>query len=170
MDATPQSTDIFQNEKMPPAYGMLKTLTMLTFIGCALAYIFIFVGIADWGNYEKRLVEAQKLEEESRDNEVASKIMQGSAEVIKKSHEHRYVVTATSLIFTTMCLFGAMRMRKLRKSGYPIYVIGELAPLAVSGVLLGFSFFGGIVMAISAVFALLFVILYTTQRKYMIYD
>lgn len=168
MEQTPQSTDLFQNNQ-PPEYGMLKTLTVLTFIGCALAYIFLFVGIADWGNYEKRLAEAQKMEEEMRDK-VGSKIMAGSVEMTKKSHEHRYVLVGSSLIFTTMCLIGAMRMRKLKKSGYPIYVIGELAPLLVSAILIGFSFFGGIVMAVSAIFALLFVILYTTQRKYLIHN
>lgn len=170
MEQQPRATDLFQNEQQPPQYGMLKTLTVLTFIGCALAYIFLFVGIADWGNYEKNLADAQKEMDKIRDNETASKIADGTIEYMKKSHEHRYVITATSLLFTTMCLIGAMRMRKLKKSGYPIYLIGELAPLAVSGALLGFSFFGGIMMAVSAFFAILFVILYTTQRKYLIYN
>jgi hypothetical protein len=59
-------------------------------------------------------------------------------------------------------------MRKLKKSGYPIYVIGELAPIAVTAALVGFSLVGGIATAFSAIIALLFVILYTTQRKHLV--
>ena len=169
MEQSPQSTELFQNERMP-VYGMLKTLTVLTFIGCAIAYISLIITIADWGNYEKNLAEAQRMEEQMSENETAARIVKGSVEIVQKSHEHRYILAATGFIFTTMCLIGAMRMRKLRKSGYPIYLIGELAPLVVSGALLGFSFFGGLIMAFSAFFALLFVILYTTQRKYLVYN
>jgi len=169
MEQTPRATDLFQNEHQLPQYGMLKTLTVLTFIGCALAYISILYNLTTWGNYEKELASLQKMEAEMEGNGMAHRIAENSIEIFKKTHENRYVLAATNLIFTTMCLVGAMRMRKLRKSGYPIYLIGELAPLAVSAALIGFSFFGGIVMAVSAFFALLFVILYTTQRKYLIY-
>jgi hypothetical protein len=170
MEQTPRSTDLFQNEQQPPQYGMLKTLTVLTFIGCALAYLSIVVNVTQWGNYEKDLAAAQKEAEKYHGDETMKAITEGSVEMIKKSHEHRYVMAVTSLIFTTMCLIGAMRMRKLRKSGFPFYVIGELAPVAITAALLGFSFFGGMVTAITAFFAILFVILYATQRKYLIYN
>lgn len=169
MEQTQRSTDLFNEQQQPPQYGMLKTLTVLTFIGCALAYISIAMNVADWANYEKNLADTQKELEKMRDNETAAKIMDGTIDFIKKSHEHRYVLLGTNLIFTTLCLVGAMRMRKLRKSGYPIYLVGELAPLAVSAGLIGFNFFGSVLMAVTAFFALLFVILYTTQRKYLIY-
>jgi hypothetical protein len=139
----------------------------LTFIGCALAYISLFVSVARWGNYEQDLADAQKMEEKMAGD---SKLMEGSVEMVKKTHENRYAIAATNLVFTTFCLVGALRMRKLRKSGYPLYLVGELAPLAVSAALLGFNLFGGIVLALTAFFALLFVILYTTQRKYLIYS
>ena len=169
MNNPPQAADLFQEQK-PQGYGMLKTLTVLTFIGCAIAYIGLILNIASWNDYERDLAEAQELEERMADSEVASRIMQGSVEMLQKSHEHRYVLAAATFIFTTMCLIGAMRMRMLRKSGYPIYVIGELAPLVITAILLGFGFLGGIVMAVSLVFAALFVVLYTTQRKYLVND
>ena len=169
MKNPPQATDLFQ-EQRPQGYGMLKTLTILTFIGCAIAYIFLILEIASWNDYERQLAEAQEIEARMAGNEVASRFTQGSVEMIQKSHEHRYLLAAATFLFTTMCLIGAMRMRRLKKSGYPIYVIGELAPLIISAVLLGFGFLGGIVMAVSLVFALMFVILYTTQRKYMVYN
>ena len=166
MNPTPQATDIFR-EDATPNYGMLKTLTVLTFIGCAIAYIGLIISIAGWGDYEKQLAQAQDAQEKMGSSGMG-KFMQGSVEIIQKSHEHRYILAATGFIFTTLCLLGVMRMRQLRKSGFPLYVVGEVAPLLVSAVLLGFTFFGGIAMALSAVFTLLFVILYSTQRKYLV--
>jgi hypothetical protein len=169
MKNPPQATDLFQDQK-PQGYGMLKVLTTLTFIGCAIAYIFLILDIASWDDYKRQLVEAQETEARLADSEVASRIMQGSVEMIQRSHEHRYVLAATGFLFTTLCVMGAVRMRRQRKSGYLFYVIGELSPLVVSAVLLGFGFLGGIVMAVSVVFAFLFVILYATQRKYLVYN
>ena len=147
---------------------MLKTLTVLTFIGCGLAYIGLIYNAAMWGDYEKQLKDAMDAADKLRDSGMG-KFADDTVEVVKKSHEYRYILAASGLIFTTLCLIGATQMRKLKKSGYPLYVIGEIAPLAVNGILIGFSFFGSILMAISGVIALLFVILYTTQRKYLIY-
>ena len=168
MNTPVQSSDILQGDQ-EPQYGSLKTLTLLTFIGCAISYIVLFYGIATWGNYEQDLVKTQEAMEKMEGSSIG-KYMEGTVEMMKKSHEHRYVLSGTGLLFTTLCLLGAMRMRKLQKSGYALYVIGELAPLVVSSILIGFSFFGGIVMALTALFAILFVILYSAQRKYLIYS
>jgi hypothetical protein len=62
-----------------------------------------------------------------------------------------------------------MQMRKLKKSGYTLYVIGEIIPVILTPILLGFSLLGGISMAIGGIVAIVFVILYSTQRKYLIH-
>src|SRR5688572_19782990 len=103
MNNPPQATDLFQDQR-PQGYGMLKTLTMLTFIGCAIAYIGLILNVISWNDYERQLAEAQEIEEHMADNEAASHLIQGSAEMIQKSHEHRYVLAAATFIFTTMCL------------------------------------------------------------------
>jgi hypothetical protein len=59
-------------------------------------------------------------------------------------------------------------MRKLKKSGYLLYVIGELAPLIITAVILGFSLMGGMAILFSGIVAIVFVILYSTQRKYLV--
>jgi hypothetical protein len=62
-----------------------------------------------------------------------------------------------------------MQMRNLKKQGYLIYVIGELLPILSFAIFIGFGgLFGGIAMMFSTLFALLFIILYTTQRKYLV--
>lgn len=167
MNNLPQSSDLFQ-EQPSRQHDILNTLTMLTFIGCAIGYIGLLLNISSWKDYENRLAEARQMEEELSNSEVGSNLLKGSAELLERSHEHRYVLAGSALLFTTMCLVGAMRMRKRRKSGYPIYVIGELAPLVISAALLGFGFFNGVLMLLSAIVAVVFVILYTLQRKHLV--
>jgi hypothetical protein len=168
MESTNPSPDLF-NEPRAQQTNTLKTLTILTFIGCGLSYISLLFNIATWSNYEKQLADAQDAQEKFSDNEMASRMMEGSVEMLQKSHQYRYILLASGLIFTTMCLVGALQMRKLKKSGYPIYVVGEIAPLLVTGILIGFNFFGSIILGLSGLFALIFVILYTRQRKHLIY-
>lgn len=167
MEATPQPADLFNAQ--PPQSGTLKTLTTLTFVGCGLSYLSFLFNITSWGSYEKQLADAERMQDKMLDNEMIAKISEGSIEMIKRSHEYRYIILASGLLFTTLCLIGALRMRKLQKSGYPLYVIGEIAPLIVTSVLLGFTLLGGVITIITAIVTLLFVILYTNQRKYLIY-
>lgn len=162
MESTQQTSDLF-NEQQPVNYGMLKVLTVLTFIGCGFAYIGLCIGAARWGSYEQDLASAQDAQERLG-NTWFSKFFSGSVEMMQKAHEYRYILFGTGLLFTTMCLIGAIQMRKLKKSGFPIYLFGELGPLVVTAILLGvgFSFYA------SSVFTVLFVILYATQQKLLI--
>lgn len=158
--------DILTEPKKLP--GMLNVLTILTYIGCALAYISLIVNYFTWSNYEKQYAEMEEMKDRMTDNDLASNMMQGSLEMMQKSYENRYILLVSGLLFTTMCLIGAMQMRKLKKSGFLIYTIGELAPVVITGALIGFSLVGGLTVVVTSIFALLFVILYATQRKYLV--
>ena len=114
------------------------------------------------------MAEMEEMQDKVGDNELATKMMEGSIEMLHKTHDYRYILLLSGILFTTLCLIGALQMRKLKKSGYTLYVVGELTPLILSAVLLGFSFLGSITIAISALFAIVFVILYSTQRKYLV--
>lgn len=164
----PTSTDLFNEQQAPKGLpGMLNVLTILTFIRCGYDYIMLLIGAFA----QKDPAEQREQMEEMQDKIQGSgmeKFTEGAMEMAQKSWENRYILLASGLIFTTMCLIGALQMRKLKKSGFPIYVIGEVAPIVISAVLIGFSLVGGIMTIVSSVFALLFVILYATQRKYLI--
>jgi hypothetical protein len=157
------------NEQPQGLPGMLNTLTILTFIGCGLAYISTIYSFFTSGNYEKQMAELEEAQEKLGDNEMANNMMQGSIEMLEKTHEYRYILLLSGILFTTLCLVGALQMRKLKKSGYPLYVIGEITPVILTAALLGFSLVGGITMAVSGIVAIVFVILYSTQRKYLIH-
>lgn len=164
---TNQNND-FLTEPSRGLPGMLNGLTILTFIGCGLSYIGTIYGFFQSNNIEKRQAEMEEMQEKLGDGSFGAKMMEGSLEAMQKSYDYRYVLLITGLLFTTMCLIGAMQMRKLKKSGYTIYVIGELAPIVVSLALMGFSLMGGLTALLGGIFAIVFVILYTTQRKYLV--
>jgi hypothetical protein len=163
------SGDLFdgQAKRLP---GMLNVLTILTFIGCGLSYLGLIVSIFTNANFEKQKAQMEDLQDQMGETGgLAGDIMKGSMDVAQKTYDNRHILLVSGLLFTTMCLIGALQMRKLKKSGYPIYVIGELAPIIISGALIGFSsLIGSATLILTSVFAILFVILYTTQRKHLV--
>ncbi|MGZ8537679.1 MAG: hypothetical protein ACXWV9_05405 [Flavisolibacter sp.] len=159
--------DLFEQQRQQELPGMLNVLTILTFIGCAIAYLSVLYGYYTSFNYQSDLVDLQRMRDESGENSVAYKIAEGSIEIAKSGYENRYLLLISGLIFTTMCLIGALQMRKRKKVGFTIYTIGELAPLIISAIIYGFSLFGSFMVLFSSVFAILFVILYATQLKHM---
>jgi hypothetical protein len=168
METTNQTNDLFDQQQPKTLPGMLNFLTILTFIGCAIAYIGAIMGFFSAANYEKQLADMEEMQDKMGDNELASRMMEGSAEMLQKTYDYRYILLLSGILFTTLCLVGALQMRKLKKSGYTLYLIGELAPIILTAALIGFSLTGGIMILISSFFAILFVILYTTQRKYLV--
>jgi hypothetical protein len=168
METTNQTNDLFDQQQPKTLPGMLNVLTILTFIGCGLAYISTIISFFSAANYEKQMADMEDMQDKLGDSELASRMMEGSVEMLQKTYDYRYIILLSGLLFTTLCLVGALQMRKLKKSGYTLYVIGELAPIIVTAALIGFSLTGGIMILLSSIFAVLFVILYTTQRKYLV--
>ncbi len=168
METTNQTNDLFDQQQPKTLPGMLNVLTILTFIGCGIAYIGTIISFFSAANYEKQVADMEDMQDKMGDSELASRMMQGSMEMLQKTYEYRYILLLSGILFTTLCLVGALQMRKLKKSGYTLYLIGELAPVILTAALIGFSLTGGIMILFSAIFAILFVILYTTQRKYLV--
>lgn len=167
MDGTHQNPDLFdqQTKELP---GMLNVLTILTFIGCGLSYLNVLYGFFSSSNYEEQVAKIEEMQDNmGGDNEMASKMMEGTLLMMEKAYEYRYILLLSGLLFTTLCLVGALQMRRLKKSGYFLYITGELVPLLLYAVLMGFSFTSGMTLAVTGLFAIVFVILYTTQRKYL---
>ncbi|MDB5196127.1 MAG: hypothetical protein JWP88_497 [Flaviaesturariibacter sp.] len=174
-NTAPASSDILQNQIPPEKPGMLNVLTILTFIGCAFSYIFSIFGALNSSNYEtqhEKLLDAQEKAGSSgfARNMIDKSLetLENNAAAIDRMHDYRYIILVLGLLFTTLCLLGALQMRKLKKSGYPIYVIGEIAPLVVSVAFSGFMMFSNVFGYIMIAIPVLFVILYTSQRKYLV--
>jgi hypothetical protein len=74
-----------------------------------------------------------------------------------------------NLLGSALCLFGALMMWKLKKSGFYIYVLGQLLPLIASFGLMGGLSSSGLpgLSIIAAIFPVTFVILYAVNLKHL---
>jgi hypothetical protein len=148
--------------------SMLNVLTILTYIGCAIGAI-----SAIWGYFSAamayKVYENLGTTETKTENKALDSIISGAQEMTKKAYDNRLMILVFGLVGIALCFYGAMQMRNLKKQGYLIYVIGELLPLVSFAVFIGFgNLLGAISMVFTVLFAVVFIILYTTQRKELI--
>ncbi len=150
----------------------LNVLTILTFIGCAiqlLSSIWSFITAEETYRNKDKLIEQMNSGEMP---EFAKKMMGDPAQfdaLITASYENRIPILLIGVISITLCFWGALQMRKLKKQGYLIYVIGELMPFLSMALFIGGVAFSGAGFYISAAIAILFILLYTSQRKHLVY-
>jgi len=164
-------SDSFETETTGPEYGSLKTLTILTFIGSgigALGSIWQFIN-ADKG------VEA--LEKVVNDPDTFNKLPDfakkfyspEAIEAARVAASNKFPLFLVAIIGIALCVFGAIQMRKLKQQGYYLWLIGEIFPVIGSFIFLGkASMAGGVMVYVIYGILLLFIILYTLQRKYLI--
>jgi len=89
-------------------------------------------------------------------------------ETASKGLQYATTISAISLISALVVLVGVIMMWKLKKTGFWIYIVGEIAPVIASFLLIGLSgFFGGAMAMIGLIFPVLFIILYGLNVKYM---
>ena len=158
----------FGNEKLPTT---LNVLTILTFIGSGLA---ILSSLWSFASAKTSMDTKDAVMEKMNSPEMpgfAKAMMPDPAhfeEMITKSYENRIPILLIGLVAVALCIAGAMQMRKRKKQGYLIYVIGELLPFVAMISFIGIftlTTAGGIIgMGI----ALLFIILYTTQKRHLV--
>jgi hypothetical protein len=86
----------------------------------------------------------------------------------QKNYENRVPITLIGVLGIGLCFFGALQMRKLKMQGYYLYLVGEILPLIGSVIFLGMASLSGVPGIITIVFLLLFILLYTLQRKYLV--
>ena len=144
---------------------MLNVLTILTFIGCGISAI-----LGTWGLLHAKASYDQLAASNLNDNP-AYGIMQrlyggDPVETTRISYENRLPLFLLGLIGWALCTYGALQMRKLKKPGYYIYLIGEVLPI-LSTFLFFEKFAGGIFYIFSYCLLGLFIILYSTQVKYL---
>jgi hypothetical protein len=88
--------------------------------------------------------------------------------MITKSYENRIPIVLLSLVAVALCFYGALQMRKQKKLGFTLYVIGELLPFLTSFLFIGAFALTGFAMYFGTAIALLFILLYFLQRKHLV--
>ena len=87
--------------------------------------------------------------------------------MLAKAIDNKIPIIAINLVGIALCVFGAIEMRKLKKQGYFLWLIGEVLPIIATSIFLPVFF--NTVFAYFLIFPLLFIILYTVQRKNLKY-
>ena len=159
------SINDYESEKLPTG---LNVLTILTFIGsgfAVLSSLWSFMKAKE--SYETR----DKVMEQMSSAKMPAWIkgmmpdMAHFEEMVTKSYENRIPILLLSLIAATLCIVGAIQMRKRKKQGYLLYIVGELLPFFIIAFFIGMFSFSGIGFMIGISFTVLFILLYTMQRK-----
>jgi hypothetical protein len=146
----------------PPAKklpDMLNVLTILTFIGCGIG---LLSSIYSYFTICKQA--SEMMGKMGEDNPMAS-MMSSMVDFMQKSCEMKLPVLIMSLVSVVLCFIGAMQMRKLKRTGFFVYLVGEIAAPVAMLLMVGGG--GGIMMTISFIFPVVFVILYATQLKHL---
>ena len=143
---------------------VLNVLTILTFIGSGLGII-----SAIWGFARAKASYDQIASMNLDQMPDLAKRMMGSdpVEMARKSLENRLPILLMALIGCALCIYGAIQMRNLKKTGFSIYVIGEVLPFVSSLLFLGTGALMGFAGLIGALIVVVFIILYASQLKYL---
>lgn len=152
-------------QKLPQ---MLNVLTILTYIGCGIGLI-----SALWSYFTAessyKAYQLLKTDPSLTENNPAAKLLSGAADMIKRSYENRLPIMLLSIAGVALCFYGAMQMRNLKRQGFLIYLVGQIMPIVSFAIFIGFgNIVGSLSVVFSVLFAAVFVILYGTQRKYLV--
>jgi len=153
----------FQTQALPRG---LNVLTILTFIGCAIGAVF---SMATPWLMKFSLNMINKAAETGTDltpKQIAD--MEISKKVIELTQSNMVPLISIGILGIILCFIGAFMMRKLKKDGFWIYVGGQVLPIIGSLALLGMAQFTGATSYIMFLIPVVFIILYSMQRKYLV--
>ncbi|MBI4930332.1 MAG: hypothetical protein HY841_06185 [Bacteroidetes bacterium] len=155
----------------PKRPTFLTVLCILTYVGVGLGIVMSVV--AWWGMHAAQaMMDATSSMAEGMTEAAGTDMssIPGMGDAMAEANaaiKWANVTLIVSIVGALLCLVGALQMWKLKKMGFFIYVVGELAPVIATAVLLGGSAFGGMSLVMGAVFPVLFVILYGLNLKHM---
>ncbi|HOA38936.1 MAG TPA: hypothetical protein PKJ36_11075 [Flavihumibacter sp.] len=155
-----------ETKKLP---SLLNVLTILTFIGSAYA---ILSSLWNFSQGRKGVDDLEKLQDSGQLDNAPEfvKKMAGPEmlELAKKMYENRVPLLIITLVGCALCIYGAMQMRKLNKSGFYLYTIGEIFPIVAAMIFVGGGMMTGMMgILFSLLIPVVFVALYASQLKYM---
>lgn len=161
----------FQENKLSrPTF--LTVLCILTFIGSGwgiLSQLFALLGssLVDSSTQIEQYSAAMDSIEDAGTASFLSGLLSSSQEVLQATLMYARQIAVISLVLSTLSLLGAILMFKLRRIGFWIYSAAQVLMLFVTPYFAGFSMLIVVGMLFSALFTILFIILYAVNLKYM---
>jgi hypothetical protein len=141
----------------------ITVLCILTWIGCGIGLIASVMGYFAVQTAGAMMDVASASDPDAMSNMSS---MPGMEEAMN-SMKYAGISLGIGILGIILCFAGSMMMWKLKKTGFYIYVAGQIIPLVVSAVLIGASAFGGFALVMGAIFPIAFIIMYAVNLKYM---
>lgn len=156
------SQDDHEKPKIPTG---LNVLTIFTFIGCVWE---LYNNVKNFSGGRKALEEFEKAQDKLAEAPAWARKFAGPEvhEMMVKALENRIPLFIIGMVGTVLCFYGALQMRKLKKEGYILWLVGEVLPYIGTAIFLPVFF--NTIFIYFAIIPLLFIILYTMQRKHLI--
>lgn len=158
------STDYLDDLAAKKIPSILNTLTILTYIGCGLALL-SSIASPFLMNYSKQIMDKALTQEGLSDAQIT--YLQKTKAALEITQHYIVPIVAIGIIGVVLCFVGAFMMRKLKKDGYWLYIAGEVLPILTTIILLGQYAYIDWKSLATYVFPVLFIILYSSQRKYL---
>lgn len=150
-------------ETTPNRPTFLTVLCILTFVGCAMA-----LGSAIYGYFTVQTSAAVlDTSMQGMDGVGQTGMMSELQNTMQKAVDNALPNLIISVVCALLCLFGAIQMWKLQKSGFYIYCVGEIIP-PIAGFFLGAGgMIGSIGIAVGLLLAGVWITLYAVNLKHM---
>ncbi len=143
----------------------INVLTILTFIGSGILFLLSFVmkPLMKWSmSFMDKAIESGK-EFSAKEMESMSK----AKEAYALMESNWMVLLISSIICIALCVAGAIMMRKLKKDGYWLYLVGEIAPYIINFVIMGKTAYSNWTSYLGLLIPITFIILYTVNKKHL---
>lgn len=142
---------------------MLNVVTILTFIGSGLAILMSSYRLITKTKQIDSLNDTIVLLEKSDSQNF---LMDSALQGIKLNIEHFTLLNSVSILAGIICIIGAILIRKLKKNGYYIYILGCILEIAIPAIMIGGVILGGMLL-FGSIFSILFIILYGVNLKHL---
>lgn len=86
-------------------------------------------------------------------------------EMMQQALDNKVPLLIIGLVAVGLCIYGALQMRKLKKEGYFMWLSGEILPFISAAIFMPALF--KTIYIWFAIFPVIFIILYTLQRKHL---
>ena len=152
-----------QKEGLP---GSLNVLTILTYIGCALGIIFSIATPFLLKFSITMMDKASGMKSDMSDKQLAD--IANGRHAVEMAQQNMVPLMILGIVGVILCFIGAMWMRKLKKDGYWMYLAGEILPVLGGFIFMGKYQFADWKSYMGVIIPVIFILLYTAQRKYLI--
>jgi hypothetical protein len=148
------------NDSQPKRPNFITVLCIITWVGCAFA---IFGGIIGYFTTKAQCATMDSMGSLYENNPFGGSLR----EAMDKACEHIGLSTTINVLCGLICLLGSILMWQLKKIGFFIYAVAELAPVVSTVVLGAGGIFGAATAVFTGIIAVVWVVLYAVNLKHM---